>query len=112
MLPVGDHLDLLSRQFLTQVSVDSHPSHSVISGVPGPRSHRHTLSSKHGAAVAPFLHDGIISFDNLRDLHSVAVACTVRHFAQFPNKVLGAHAPEVDVSEATLLGPGDPRYAN
>ena len=102
ILPVGDHLALLARQFLAQASVSSHPSNSVVSGDPGRRSHRHTLSTLHGSSVNPFLRGGAIPRDSLRDtltdLHTAAVACLIRKLDETPNRVLGYVPPPVDPS--------------
>ena len=57
-LPVDDHLQLLSRQFLVTALHRSHPSLVVDSSQPGPL--RQTLTSKHSQSVAPFLHGGAI----------------------------------------------------
>ena len=106
ILPVEDHLALMSRQFLAQASVESHPSFAVVPGDPGPRDHRHTLASKHGQAVAPFLRGGSMPRDNLRDSltdpHTAAVARAVRIQNLSPSKVLGYHPPAVDDSEQSL----------
>ena len=58
IMPVGDHLDMLSRQFLAKTLVPDHALHQVTTRQPGPRSLRHTLSSRHLPAVAPFFRNG------------------------------------------------------
>ena len=77
-LPVDDHLQLLSTQFLVTALHQSHPSFDVVSSQSGPRPVRQTLTSKHLQAVAPFLRGGAIPdggrADALKDLHISAVA--------------------------------------
>ena len=48
VLPVGDHLELLSAQFLASAQQPDHPSHHVVNLDPGPRRQKETLSSKVG----------------------------------------------------------------
>ena len=48
VLPVGDHLELLSAQFLASAQQPDHPSHHVVNLDPGPRVQKETLSSKVG----------------------------------------------------------------
>ena len=46
LLPVDDHLNLLSTQFLAIVLQPSHPSHSIVTRPPGPRKLRKTIQSR------------------------------------------------------------------
>ena len=46
VLPVEDHLNLLSRQFLAQASLATHASHAVVSAAPGPRDARKSLTQR------------------------------------------------------------------
>ena len=106
---VGDHLDLLSNQFLAKASVGSHPSNPIITRPSGPRSLRHTLSSKHGAAVAPFASAGVIQREDIgsviEDLHTISVRASITALDAQPNRVLGARPPKVDGSEKLLPQP-------
>ena len=105
-LPVDDHLQLISRQFLATALQRSHPSFEVVSAQPGPRPLRHTLTSRHSQAVAPFLRGGAIPdggrADALKDLHTSAVAVAVNNMDSNPNRVILARPPAIHSSEAKL----------
>ena len=109
LMLVGDHLDMLSRQFLAKTLVPDHPLHNVASRQPGPRSLRHTLSSRHLPSVSPFLRGGSLPAasmqDCLSDLHTSAVAVSVNKLDAKPNRVLGTRPPPVDESERALPRP-------
>ena len=64
MLEVGEHLRLLSSQFLASCFRPSHPSHEIISRPSGHRPMKQTLQSALYQEVAPFLDNGRISPDN------------------------------------------------
>ena len=95
-LPVDDHLQLLSWQFLSTSLQPSNPSFDVVSKPQGPRQIRHTLSSRHLPAVEPFLRGGVLSpdrrLDTIKDLHTSAVAVAVRKLGARPNR-LNTHTP-------------------
>ena len=63
-LPVEDHLQLLSRQFLASSIQRNHPSFDVVSKPQAPRNLRHTLTSKHLPEVEPFLRGGVMPPEN------------------------------------------------
>ena len=104
VLPVRDHLSLLSSQFLARALQPTHPSHSLITSPPGPRNMKHTLQSLFLHRVAPYTVDGTIPPDTYRhtinSLHTDAVSQAV---ASLPdNTVLGAAAPPVAPEESSL----------
>ena len=106
VLPVDDHLQLLSRQSLATSLQRSHPSFKVVSRQPGPRQLRHTLTSKHSSAVAPFLRGGAIPPGSIRDthndLHTSAVAVAISKMDSNPNRVLKTRPPPIHGSEQSL----------
>ena len=106
ILPVGDHLDLLSRQSLAKAYVPTHPSNGTVNVDPGRGAHRQTLSSKHDAAVNPFKRNGAIPRDSLleaiKDLHTSAVAVSINKSDSNSNRVLGARPPAIDDAEKSL----------
>ena len=53
ILPVEDHLRLLSAQFLAQALQPGHPSDDVVNLPPGLRQMKQTLRSKVGDLVEP-----------------------------------------------------------
>ena len=70
-LPVDDHLQLLSRQFLAKASVNGHSYGPVVNGPQGPRAIRgirETLSSRHAAAVRPFLCNGSFPSGSVKEV--------------------------------------------
>ena len=64
-LPVGDHLHLLSSQFLARTLDPSHVSYPFTTLDQGPRKLKHTLRSKCIEDVRPYLeNDGTFSRGN------------------------------------------------
>ena len=58
VLPVSDHLSLLSSQFLARCLVPSHPSHQTVTAPSGPRQMKHTLQSRFFPTFHPILQMG------------------------------------------------------
>ena len=104
ILPVSDHLSLLSSQFLARCLVPSHPSHQIATAPSGPRQMKHTLQSRFLPTVAPYLTDGHLPPDSFRatiqSLHTAAVSHTIS--SRPPNRVLQEPNPEVAEEEAEL----------
>ena len=104
ILPVTDHLNLLSSQFLVNTLKPLHASHSVVSTPLGPRRLKETLQSKFGISVSPFLRDGVIPpacyKEVLTTLHTTAVRTATASLG--PNRVLGTTPPEIHPSESQL----------
>ena len=105
-LPVVDHLQLLSRQFLASAFNERHPSFGTVTSISGPRPLRHTLRSRHLSAVAPFLRDGVLPLESrqdvLKELHTDAVTAAIQKLDENPNRVLNARPPPVHQSEGEL----------
>ena len=106
ILPVENHLNLLSAQYLARALNPSHPSHSQVSNPPPPghRKMKETLRSKCWSSVEPFLENGIVpagrSKEVLKSIHVQAISDTVDAFS--PNRVLGAIPPPIHPSESSL----------
>ena len=105
VLPVKEHLHLLSSQFLARSLQPNHVSHPVVQLDQGPRRLKHTLRSKCIAAVQPYLQpDGTLSqgrFPAVKNLlHTAIVGDTINNLG--PNRVLGVPPPLVDASESSL----------
>jgi hypothetical protein len=107
ILPVKDHLGLICKQFLASASRRNHQSHSTIKLASGSRPGRkhtiHTLQSRFGDAVEPFLIDGVLLEINykktLKSIHTKVVSdCKKR----LTSKLLGTVPPEIDISEQSL----------
>ena len=105
-LPVSDHLQMLSRQFLASAFSEQHPSHRIVTAQQGPRNLRHTLTSKHKSTVVPFLRNGILPPESrqtvINDLHTAAVSVAIQGMDKNPNRVLGSRPPQVNKSESSL----------
>ena len=66
MLPVGDHLELLSAQYLAGAQQPDHPAHQIVNLPPGPRRMKDTLKTKVGHLVEPHLVDGVLPASTLK----------------------------------------------
>ena len=107
VLPVHDHLSLLSSQFLARTLVPTHPSYPITSSSSGPRNIKHTLQSCFHHSVAPYLVDDSLPPDayksTIKSLHTSAVAATIA--ARPPNRVLSTDPPPIAEEEKTLPRP-------
>ena len=105
ILPVQAKLDLLCSQFLASAHRLGHPSREAVTMDAGPRSMKHTLQSRFGAKVAPFLVDGVMGRGEypaaLKSLHTDAVANSIP--ALGANHVIGTPPPPIDDSERALF---------
>jgi hypothetical protein len=96
--PVSEHLGLICKQFLASASRRSHPSHATVQQQTGVRKGRkkmvHTLQSRFGDTVRPFLTDGVLSEISYKKtiaaIHSKVVA---DNKSKLVNKVLGVAPP-------------------
>ena len=104
MLPVGDHLELLSAQYLASAKHPYHPSHEIVNLPPGPRRMKETLKTKVGHLVEPHLVNGVIpagSYKSTIDkIHSKVVQEATSKSSN--NRVLDAPAPKIDSTESSL----------
>ena len=104
VLPVGDHLHLLSSQYLARALQSHHPSNDVVNVDRGPRACKQTLRSKCLADVEPYLTDGVMRVGDYKraidGIHTKVVSDAIdRHE---PNHVLDARPPLVHPSEKYL----------
>ena len=103
-LPVEPHANLLGAQFLAMALQPSHCSYPLVTSTPGPRSMKHTLSSRYLPTVSPYLTNGSLPPSDLKStlkhIHSDAVLATVASLG--PNPLLGERPPPVDKSEKSL----------
>ena len=103
ILPVREHLKLLSSQYLVRALNPNHPSHPHVVEPPPPsqRQMKETLRSKCWSAVENFLQDGIIRPEKVKEamksIHIQIVSDTVDAFN--PNRVLGTIPPLIHPSE-------------
>ena len=106
ILPVEQHLRLLSAQYLARALNPNHPSHPQVNTPPPPdhRKMKNTLRSKCWDDVEPFLQNGVVRPERVKEvlnnLHMKVVSDTVDNLA--PNRVLRARPPLIHPSETTL----------
>ena len=106
ILPVREHLKLLSSQYLVRALNPNHPSHPhvVEPPLPSQRQMKETLRSKCWSAVEDILQDGIIRPEKVKEamksIHIQIVSDTVDAFN--PNRVLGTIPPLIHPSESSL----------
>ena len=107
VLPVSDHLSLLSSQFLARCLIPSNPSHQIVTAPSGLRQMKNTLQSRFLPTVSPHLINGIVPPDSYRatiqSLHTSAVSSVIS--SRPHNRVLGEPSPGVAEEEATLPRP-------
>ena len=107
ILPIADHLEMLSSQYLASTLRPDHPSHAVVTAPGGPRDKKKTLYSRCIQHVAPYLTNGVLDPANYKKtidaIHTSFVAAAIAR--QKPNRLLEATPPEVSKSELTLLRP-------
>ena len=107
ILPVGDHLELLSAQYLAGASNPNHPAHRIVNLPPGHRSMKKTLRSKVGHLVEPYLVNGVVpagAYKPTIDGIHTKVVQEARNKSS-ANRVLGTPAPRIDDSESSLSRP-------
>ena len=104
VVPVADHLKMLSSQYLVSALRPIHPSHAVVTAPSGPRNMKASLSSKHLLDVSPHLTDGVVdpvSYPTiLKSIHTSSVASSIAALGN--NRLLGAPPPPISTSEISL----------
>ena len=106
-LPIKEHLSMLSKQFLASALRPIHPSHSLVTGDPGPRANSRIplLQSAYLAELSPYLEpDNTVDPASYRStINSIHSSTVQRYIANRPpNKVLQAQPPEISPSETHL----------
>ena len=104
-LPVGEHMRLLSSQFLARALQEGHPSHQHVLLERGRRPMKETLRSKCLEVVQPYLNaDGKVDagdFPRVKQaIHTDIVAQAIDKLGS--SRVLNRRPPPVDKSEASL----------
>ena len=103
-LPVLDHTNMLSAQFLASCLRPTHPSFQTVTAPPGPRNMKATLMQKHSADVQPFLDgDNIPSAMYNSDKNTIHTDNVCRAVASREcNRVLNAQPPDISPSISRL----------
>ena len=102
MLPVQDHLSLLSSQFLATSLQPGHASYPTVTADPGPRDMKATLQRRFGSQVLRFFVDGAIqdAKEARKQLHTEYVESSLQ--ARPPNRVLNLQPPDIAEDETVL----------
>ena len=102
-MPVKEHCEMLSRQFLLGSARPSHPNHKNMQEAPK-RLMKHTLATRFKDDVLPLTTDGITDEPNykkgLKTIHCNSVLNSIRTNGH--NKVLNDQAPNVNITEINL----------
>ena len=104
LLPVGEHLKMLSAQFLASSYRPTHPSHDVIRTPSGPRLMRATLQSAHYEDVCDLLIYDELPLERFNDAKNIIHASYVEDYIsnQDDIPVLQHKPPPVDTNEVKL----------
>jgi hypothetical protein len=108
ILPVAAELDLVCFQFLASASRRDHPSHAVVNMLTGTRPGRkeivHTLQSRFGHVVRPFLNDDGVLPEVLykRTINAIHTSAVARSKCALKNRVLGTAPPDINPIESSL----------
>ena len=105
VIPVEDHLRLLSSQYLARALQPQHVNHADVVADSGPRSMKHTLRSKCFPFIEQIVGDsGVVAPGEYRrvlnDIHTKVVNDTISNYP--PNRVLGDVIPDVNSEESLL----------
>ena len=104
ILPVKEHCEMISQQFLLSTQQANHPNHHQIRDTPPPRPMKQTLDMQHGSKVKQMTRDEVLDENSyktkLKQIHTKTVKDTIDK--RTANKVLGTRPPEVDHSEKLL----------
>ena len=105
MLPVQDHLSLLSCQHLATCLQPDHPSYPTVTADSGPRDMKKTLQRRFGDQILRFSNNGAVQNAEVARtiLHTEYVDYTIR--ARPHNRVLNQQPPDINEEEITLPRP-------
>jgi hypothetical protein len=107
-LSVSEQLVLACKQFLASAFQWKHPSHNTVRLPTGTHSGRreiiHTLQSRFGKSVRPFLNrEGVLlEISNRRTLSALHTAAVTASKAKLVNKLLGRVSTDFNLIEDTL----------
>ena len=102
-MPVKNHCEMLSKQYLLSTQKPDHPSHTILNK-PLPRLMKHTLDSRYNTYISSLTNN--IPLDQpsykmlLKTIHTDSVRDTIA--SQVPNPVLNLPAPQINDDETTL----------
>ena len=104
MIPVRDHLDMLSEQYLASALRPDHPAHEPVSRPAGRRDKKKTLQSRFKDNIEAHLVDGSLppgAFPEVKkEIHTRYVSKAIS--AQGNHPLLNQPTPEVTKTEQDL----------
>ena len=104
VLPVQDHVDMLSAQYLASSLRDDHPANESVKRPARRRNKKHTLQLRHSDVISSLLADGSLpagAFPEAKKLvHTKFVESAITNQDNHP--LIGTRAPVIDKSEQTL----------
>ena len=104
MLPVKNHFDLLSTQYLASALRTDHPAHASVTRPARRRNKKYTLQSRYIDELTPALVNGSLPAgaypETKTNLHTRFVERAIN--AQGNHPLLATATPEIDKSETTL----------
>ena len=104
ILPVDDHLRLLSAQHLAKPLQPSHPSFGIVTADPPHQRMKETLRLRCWSTVAPSLQGDVVPpgelKQTLKQINANVVSDAMERLGN--NRVLQARPPVVDISERRL----------
>lgn len=103
ILPVKEHCQLLSKQFLLRTQLENHPNKRNLINNP-PRLMKNTLASEFGREIEQLIPEGGLTSELYKQInkkiHTDSVARSLSN--RRPNKVLLRHPPKICKTEETL----------
>ena len=91
-LPVKEHCQMLSKQFLLATQQDSHPNNNTDINHNSDRLMKNTLTSQHGDYIRPLIQPGNLNYKSLiKTIHTESVSTYIQ--SQDNNPVLDELPP-------------------
>jgi hypothetical protein len=91
IIPVKEHVEMLSKQFLANAMQPHHPSHNIVMAPPAARPQmKPSLQTKYGKSLTPYLRDGVVTHTSYKKvLSAIHMSDTEAAIAKFaPSKVI------------------------
>ena len=104
IMPVKEHCQMLSKQFLVQTQLPNHPNNCSLYQTKPPRIMKRTLLTEYGSEVLDKIPNEGLNSENykstLKSIHTESVSLAIA--TQTNNLVLNAPAPNIDQTEKEL----------
>ena len=104
IMPVKEHCQMLSKQFLLQTQLPNHPNSCNLNYTKPPRTMKRTLLTEYGTEISNMIPEEGLNSDNykanLKHIHTESVRAVIANQAN--SIVLDEPAPSIDISEREL----------